>query len=270
MPYQESAWRHFLDALDNPAVSHHTLCATPKGRDADYLLLGCPDAEPQHRVAITCRHHCCEMMANYALEGLIRWVSSGTGAESQWIRENVQFLLVPFVDKDGVEDGDQGKGRRPRDHGRDYEGESLYPITRAIRDLVPSWGDGRLHVGLDMHCPYISGGSNEVIYQVGSRHEHMARQQERFSRILESVAGDRPPFRAADFMPFGTSWNTAENYRDGRSFAGWVAELPGIALGTSIELPYATARGAEVNQESARGFGKDLGMALASYLQELP
>ncbi|MDP6778333.1 MAG: peptidase M14 [Candidatus Latescibacteria bacterium] len=270
MPYQESNWLRFLDTLDCTTASRHKLCSTTKARDVDYMLLGRPESEPQHRAAITCRHHCCEMMVNYTLEGLIRWVASGYEDESKWLRNRVQFLLVPFVDKDGVEDGDQGKGRRPRDHGRDYEGESLYATTGAIRDLVPSWGNDRLHVGLDLHCPHISGGTNEVIYQVGSRHEHMSQQQVRFSQILESVASGPLPFLAADFMPFGTSWNTAENYRDGRSFAGWVAELPGVALGTSIELPYATARGAEVKQASARGFGKDLGMALATYLQALP
>ena len=271
MPYQESSWLQFAYALDgNPMVSRHRLCTTARGRDVDYMLLGCPGSEPQHKAAITCRHHCCEMMVNYALEGLIRWVGSGPGDESRWLRENVQFLLVPFVDKDGVEDGDQGKARRPRDHGRDYEGECLYATTRAIRELLPRWGGNRLRAGVDLHCPYISGGTNEVIYQVGSRHEQMAQQQERFSRILESVAAGPLPFRAADLMPFGTSWNTAENFSDGKSFSGWIGEYPGIALATSIELPYATARGVEVNQESARSFGTDVGMALASYLQELP
>ena len=43
--------------------------------------------------------------------------------------------LVPFVDKDGVEEGDQGKNRAPRDHNRDYAGASMYPETGALREL---------------------------------------------------------------------------------------------------------------------------------------
>ncbi len=32
-------------------------------------------------------------------------------------RSGINFI-VPFVDKDGVEEGDQGKARQPRDHNR--------------------------------------------------------------------------------------------------------------------------------------------------------
>lgn len=61
------------------------------------------------------------------------------------------------MDKDGVEDGDQGKNRLPHDHNRDYTGESIYASVRASRDFVPHWSVGRLKFALDMHCPYILG-----------------------------------------------------------------------------------------------------------------
>lgn len=141
MPYQESHWRRFMKGLsNNVAVSTRTLCTTAKGRAVEYALLGCRNPEPRHRVAVTCRHHCCEMMASYVLEGLLQWVLTGNEAEAQWFREEVAMMVVPFVDKDGVEDGDQGKNRRPRDHARDYEGTSLYAATAAIRGLLPEWG----------------------------------------------------------------------------------------------------------------------------------
>jgi hypothetical protein len=271
MPYQESHWLHFVDGLSNPPLfSCHKLCTTAKGRDVEYMLVGCQGAEPQHRVAITCRHHCCEMMTNYVLEGLFQWVVEDSGAESQWLRDNVQFFLVPFMDKDGVEDGDQGKGRQPRDHGRDYEGESMFASTEAIRRLLPGWGGDQLRVGLDLHCPWISGAHHEVIYLVGSQHHRIVQEQQRFSEILESVGRGPLPFLAADFLPFGRAWNTEKNYLGGKEFSCWVAGLPAVALGTTIEIPYANAGGAEVNQESARSFGKDLGMALTSYLRTLP
>jgi hypothetical protein len=271
MPYQESHWQRFADGLSGtPSFSRHKLCTTKKGRDVEYALMGCQEGEPLHRVAVTCRHHCCEMMADYALEGLIQWILKGPGTEPQWLRDNVQFFLVPFADLDGVEDGDQGKDRRPRDHGRDYEGCSLYPATGAIRRLLPAWSDDRLSVGIDLHCPWIAGEHNEDIYQVGSRHQRIADEQQRFSNILESVCSGPLPFVADDFLPFGESWNTGGNFSEGKSFSRWIAELPGVVLGTSIEIPYANARGVEVDQESARRFGVDLGMALASYLQALP
>lgn len=268
MPYQQSHWREFMAEIGtHPAVQQDVLCVTEKGRDVEYLTVRCLNDTPKHRVAITCRHHCCEMMPNYALEGLIRWILSDT--EAIWLRENVEFLAVPFVDKDGVEDGDQGKARRPRDHGRDYERESLYTSTRMIRERIPRWSDGRLRVGLDIHCPHISGQHNEVIYLVGSADERVATEQKRFSDLLEAVSGGPLPFSAGDFLPFGQSWNTGANYAGGKGFPHWVAELPEVVLGTSIELPYANAGGIEVNQDSARAFGTDVGKGLTAYLREM-
>ena len=268
MPYQESHWLHFIGSLSSGTpFSCRTLCTTKKGRDIEYMLIG--NEKPLHRVAITCRHHCCEMMANYVLEGLIRWVAEDPDAEAQRVRDHVGFFLVPFVDKDGVEDGDQGKGRRPRDHGRDYEGESIYASTGAIRQIIPEWGGGLLHIGLDIHCPHITGPYNEVIYIVGSADDRIASKQRQFCRILESVSDGPLPFLAEDFLEFGKSWNTDENYSEGRAFSRWAGGLPDAVLGISIEIPYANARGAEVNQGSARLFGADLGRGLAAYLHRI-
>ena len=88
----------------------------------------------------------------------------------------------------------------------------------------------------------------------------------RFSDLLESVTEGPLPFSAGDFLPFGKSWNTSKNYTGGKGFSRWIAELPEIVLGTAIEVPYANADGAEVNQESARAFGIDLGRGLTEYL----
>ena len=268
MPYQQSHWRAFMAELENtPTVRQDRLCVTEKGRDVECLTLRCRKKLPEHRVAITCRHHCCEMMANYVIEGLVRWILAD--AEAGWLRDNVEFLFVPFVDKDGVEDGDQGKARKPRDHGRDYEGNSIYASTRAIRERIPRWSNGRLRVGLDIHCPHISGQNNEALYLVGSADKRIAAGQKRFSDLLEAVSEGPLPFSAKDFLPFGQSWNTGANYASGKMFSSWAAELPEVALATSIEVPYANVGGMEVNQESAGAFGMDLGRGLTAYLRDI-
>ena len=268
MPYQYQHWQRFMASLgEDPRVSRRVLCTTRKGRPVEYDVLGDPDRTPRHLIALTCRHHCCEMMADYALEGLLRWFLHDAGPHAGWLRDHAAILVVPFVDFDGVEDGDQGKGRRPRDHGRDYEGDSLYATTGAIRTLLPEWGADRLHFAMDIHCPWIAGKNNEVIYLVGAEPPDVAEQQRRLSAILEEHNRGPLPFRAEDFLPFGTDWNTGANFAGGKGFARWARELPGIWLCTSIEIPYANVRGAEVNAESARGFGRDLGTAIAAYLQ---
>jgi len=266
MPYQQEHWERFVEGLgSHPALTHETLCVTRKGRGVELLLIGSEEDVPKHRVAITCRHHCCEMMVNYLLEGLIKWILDD--AEAEWLRRNVEFFIVPFIDKDGVEDGDQGKGRRPRDHGRDYHGASIYASTRAIRERLTGWGGDRLHVGIDLHCPFISGERNEDIYLVGSADEGIAVQERRFSEILESVIEGPLPFDADCYLPFGEAWNVGANYAGGKGFKRWVCEQPTVVLGMAMEFPYANAGGAEMNQQSARLFGPDFGRALDRYLR---
>ena len=172
------------------------------------------------------------------------------------------------MDLDGVEDGDQGKGRHPRDHGRDYAGASIHAATAALRALLPVWSDGRLRVAIDLHCPWIAGEHSEVVYLVGAEEPRAARAQRRFSEILETVQTGPLPFVAADYLPFGCAWNTRANYTEGQGFSHWSQTLRSVVLGTAIEIPYANARGAEVNQTSARLLGRDLAAAIAACLKE--
>jgi hypothetical protein len=250
MPYPLDRWTRFAAGQTGRAgFTAQTLCLSRRGRPVPCARVGDPAVDPAHRVVLSCRHHCCEMMA--------------------WLRRHVHFLVVPFADLDGVEAGDQGKDRRPRDHGRDYEGESLYAETAALRSLLPEWSQGRLRAVIDLHCPWIAGTRNETVYLVGSQASAQEQEQRRFSAILAAACQGPIPVSAADFLPFGTDWNTAANYGGGKTFSTWAREQLGVQLGTSIELPYANAGGAEVNADSARLFGHDLGRALGVYLQSL-
>ena len=131
MPYQDEHLQSFLDRHDgSPYLRKEVLCHTRKGRPVERLHLGCLDQKPRYRLLVTCRHHASEMMASYVVEGLIEEIL-GNSEAGQYLRENVEFLIVPVVDKDGVEDGDQGKSRKPHDHGSDYGRKSIYPETAA-------------------------------------------------------------------------------------------------------------------------------------------
>ncbi|MHC4788116.1 MAG: M14 family zinc carboxypeptidase [Planctomycetota bacterium] len=268
MPYVAANLRGLLARLSGGgSLRVEKLCTTRKGREVERLHLGRADNGCRHRVLLTCRHHACEMMASYALEGLMEAVLRSEGCA--WLRRNVEFLAVPFVDKDGVEDGDQGKNRKPRDHGRDYEGESLYASTGAIRRLVPEWSGGRLRVVLDLHCPWLRGPGNEAIYLVGSPQEWMWDEQQRFGAMLEQAIRGPLPYRAADNLPFGVSWNNADHLRGGRGCARWAEGLGHLALASTIEIPYANAGGHEVSARTAALFGRDLATALSQYLREV-
>jgi hypothetical protein len=139
----------------------------------------------------------------------------------------------------------------------------------AIRSFVPNWSAGRLKAAFDLHCPWIRGKHNEVIYMVGSSNAENWKQQMAFGRILEDACRGPLPYRAADNLPFGQAWNTGSNYGDRMSCSMWTSQLEGIRLGTSFEIPYANTAGAVVDAESARAFGRDLAAAVRLYLISL-
>ncbi|MCP4646071.1 MAG: peptidase M14 [bacterium] len=268
IPYLEEDWRGFAAGLSgNPNVAVETLAATGKGRAVERVRVGKLDGDPEYRVLLTCRHHACESMASYTLEGMLTTILADTD-DGAWFRDHVEVLAVPFMDKDGVEDGDQGKNRKPHDHNRDYAGDSIYASTAALRAFVPGWSDGKLRVGLDLHCPYIRGGRNETVYLVGSRNEAIWAEQMRFGAILEDVVSDSLPYAAADNLPFGKEWNTSENYAAGKSSSAWMGEQEGVRLASTIEIAYANAGGATVTPDRARAFGVDLATALRRYLAD--
>ena len=266
MPYTAEQWYAFADGhRDHPRFAAGVLCQSPSGRDVPQAVVGPRDAEADYRIVVTARHHCCEMMASYTLEGLLEAALADDDL-GRWFAKHVQVLAIPFVDFDGVEAGDQGKNRRPRDHNRDYSDPSIYPETAAIRCLLPQWAGRRLRVALDLHCPWVRGPSNEVIYLVGSRDPQQWRQQCRFGDLLESSRQGPLPYRAEDNLPFGQQWNVEANDTQGCSCSRWMTQLPGVQLATTIEIPYALAHDQPVDQSSARLLGHDLAGALKQYL----
>ncbi|MHC4168064.1 MAG: M14 family zinc carboxypeptidase [Planctomycetota bacterium] len=267
VPYLEANLQRFLKKhADNSHLAVRELCRSRKRRPIERLHVGKIHGDPKYRVLLTARHHACEMIASYSLEGLLETALSDT-ALGRWFQGNVEVLVVPFVDKDGVEDGDQGKNRKPHDHNRDYAGQSIYPCVAALRRFVPEWSDEKLKVVLDLHCPYISGKQNEVIYLVGSSDPAIWKQQQKFGAILESAREGPLPYSAGSSLPFGTGWNTAANYGKQKSCSRWGSEQPGVLMSSTIEIPYANVGAVLVTTENARAFGRDLARALRRYLE---
>jgi hypothetical protein len=265
IPYLESNLKDFFKRHRGCRnLKAETLCKTPKGRKVELLRLGRLDGGAEHCVLLTCRQHACEMIADYSLEGIMDEVL-GDKNEGRWLRDHVEFFVVPFMDKDGVEEGDQGKNRKPHDHNRDYDGESRYASVRALRELMTRRLSSRnVALALDLHCPHIRGPRNENIYFVGGPEQENWGRVGEFAKVLEAVQRGPLRYRAADNLPYGQAWNTLEG--PPRSFGRWAAAQPNVRIGTSIEIPYANVGETTVTAENARSFGHDLGRALARQL----
>lgn len=246
------------------------LCQSRSGRDVELLRLG--KASSPLKLLLTCRHHACEAMASYLLEGVLQAMLREDEV-GEWLRRNVDCVVLPFMDKDGVEAGDQGKNREPHDHNRDYKGEivdSIYPEVASLRRWATTWlRPGTSCIALDLHCPHIRGNENEDVYFVGGPSQEIWREVQELSRIWESVRASAIPFEQRYNLPFGQKWNTSNNYAAGKSCSRWAGELPQARLAAAIEMPYANAGGAEVTPDSCRELGRSLAKALQIYGKEI-
>ena len=275
--YTQENWDRFIaDMASRPNVADSGFetgffAKSRKGRPVEIIHAGASAEAAKRHVVVTARHHCCEMIADWVMEGIAATVLAGDGPEAAWLRENVSFSFVPFADKDGVEDGDQGKNRAPHDHNRDYGADAIYPETAAIRGLVKAIAGryGRLDMFLDLHCPWIRGEGNEYVYMPGCREPEFARRQLEFGALLEAACGPGSlPYFNADYYPFGKGWNVAANESDGVSSTRWARSVPGVQFGSSMEIPYANARDVNVTPDLARGLGRAIAAALAQYLRD--
>jgi hypothetical protein len=108
-----------------------------------------------------------------------------------------------------------------------------------------------------------------VIYIPGHSDERIWQEQRQFGRLLEEVQRGPLVYRVSDNLPFGKAWNTLGNFSAGRSFSRWAADIEGLRLAATFEIPYANAGGQPVTAESARTFGRSLARAIRVYLERL-
>jgi hypothetical protein len=258
VPYTRDNLDAFLRQHNgNPHLRVDQLCLSRKGRVVPQLRLGQRGAACG--VALTCRHHACEMVGDYVLEGLIDRLLENDSTGKQ-LREKIDWLIVPFVDLDGVEDGDQGKNRKPYDHNHDYGEPQIYPEPRAIRKALEEWV-GRLRVVLDLHCPWIRGDQNTHVFFSGGCQTWS--EVLRFGKLFNTRAAGRLKIDPRFNVAFGEKWNLEHPHL---LLKHWASKQAGVQLASALEIPYAVAGGETVLPDAARVFGRDLAVSLGEYL----
>jgi len=278
MNYTEKDLYHFLDKYkDHSDLKIETLCTSRKGRNVELLRIQNQDSVPDYKIVLLSRHHAGEMMATRSLEGIIETVLSDSD-DGRWLRNHGDFFIVPFVDKDGVEDGDQGKNRLPHDHNRDYI-QRIYPEILAITEQIPEWSEGKPLFFLDLHCPYYRGGvdgiveENEMLYILGRNTE--------FVNILKTVKkGSIPylnPFASeVESLPLARSNDHRPPADENRppatlqSSGSWASSLPNTIYSGTLEVPFANASGVVVDAKSTRDLGHDLAKTIRIFLESQP
>ena len=268
MPYVTADFQRFMEKYKgNPNVQIGVLTKTPKDREVPLLKIGAPKRKAPYAVAVTGRHHASEMMGSYVIEGIIQGALADD-AQGKWLRDNVDFFIVPFADYDGVEDGDQGKNRAPHDHNRDYADTPIYREVAAIKEQVPVWSAGRPLIFIDVHDPALKGDIHEVIQFLAPQEGVQAERLNRLAELVELNNQGPIIFRRNMIMKFGVAYNGNVAVPPPIS-SGWARTLPNTLFGVSLEMPYANTGGCEVNSTSAREFGHDIAWGLKAYLKEV-
>lgn len=261
LPYQLHHFeRYYASIAGRKEVGRAVLTHSEKQRPVPLLTVGNRNAD--RHVIFTARHHSCESAPSYMLEGLFNALLA---ADSSPLLERFLIHYVPFMDIDGVEDGDQGKSRTPHDHNRDYTDAPIYRSTAALMKYAEKL---RVVVAIDFHSPYKWGGRNDVPFFV-KQDSPVKEQIEALSGLLERICSERNDEDAIRHLSvhdlgMGEDWNQPTSKTCARFFA-----RTGTPLACSFEFPYFGGIHTAFNADNSRRLGQDFAHALERYVRTI-
>ena len=232
------------------------LCISNKGRSVPFVRFGAGDK----KILLTSRHHACESTGTHVMESVFKSFIDNP-------IEGYEIICVPFVDYDGVVDGDQGKHRLPHDHNRDYprgKKESLYSTCEEIRRFVDA---NSIYFAFDFHSPMHLGKINDKV-SIVYNFEDKAHYIHRFSEIFKGKITDESiPYDPANDVPPNTGWNIDTN----EDFARYAARKPENHLAFTMETPYfgESDKSAVINEYTMHELGKCFASAVREYIKEI-
>jgi hypothetical protein len=196
-------------------------------------------------VLVTGRHHAAETIASYVLEGFLDGALADREA-GRAFRKKYVLYAVPFVDQDGVEQGDQGKNRKPHDHNRDYGEKSIYPEVQAIKELASA---KHIQFAVDFHCPTLVMPDHQVMYFVGAK-EHPRYNFENVAEWAGWIKKGLPKDAPAGPL----NWLKDEQNESPKNsrFFGF---REGAILAATLEIPFAPP-GKATDPASCRRYGQ--------------
>lgn len=241
----------FLDFAKSKGLVVSEFCKSNKGRSVPCALKG----DGVKSIILTARHHACESTGNYVLEGVLRELIKNPIA-------NTKILCVPFMDYDGVIDGDQGKSRIPWDHNRDYDKnkESIYSETKKMKEYVVENG---CNYGFDFHSPWHLGKENDMTFIVQNSFEKLDRLNA-FGELFEKeITSNSFRYRHANDYPFKTGWNKGST-----QFANYVKTREENEIAFTLETAYFGSQDNVITQETMIELGKCFARALKKYIED--
>jgi hypothetical protein len=237
---------YFLRFAKENGLMVEEFCKSQKGRIVPCVKIG----EGSRSVILTSRHHACEATGNYVLEGVLLELLKNPVPDTK-------ILCVPFVDYDGVVDGDQGKNRAPYDHNRDYTNEPIYSTVRTLKNIV----DTEKVVGaFDFHAPWHYGGDHDFVFIVRNNPDKTD-LYERFGCMLEENL-------TPNCLRYERKNDTNWQHETHSQFAGYTDRKQGCIVSFSLETTYFGESDNVFTQDKAIEFGKVFGEVALQFLRE--
>ena len=264
LPYQVSHFerfrREYLDAHDD--VVCDVLALSEQGREIPVVRIG----HGGENVIFACRHHCCESPASYVLEGIMRMLT-----KSASLTDRFTFHIFPFADIDGVENGDQGKDRKPHDHNRDYTDEPIYNFTKAIYRYT---ADMEVKAYIDLHSPWKWGRIDDMTHiHLGPVPKGKRELQRLFCESLTGItcSSDNPNTILYDSKVFFSVYGGGLSNRIGTpSSKNYFGLKKNADMTIAIETPYfgnnIDPHSAENLHEFGENIVKALGMTVSDFI----
>ena len=249
IPYLQRDLDEFLNKHKvNPHMTRSILTETRIGRrPVDLVQIGNPGPGISS-VLMTARHHACESMASYVLEGIMQEALSDSQAGVKF-RKKFVLYAVPIVDTDGVELGDQGKNRLPRDYNRDYGTDTMHPEIHAIKELGTR---KKVQFALDLHCPLLRGDIHEAFFFVGLGLPHIKNNLTEWNAWLKE---ERPQ---AAMTPIDLLSDPRKpKAADPRINSHYFATRENAIFAVTLEVPYAQPT-CPLDAAMARAYGASM------------
>ena len=239
-----------VDTFENvDFMEKTTLCIDSNGTPVPLATMG----EGENVILLTARHHACEAPANYVLEGVLRELYNN-------LPENYRVLTIPFVDMAGVVAGDQGKGRMPHDHNRDYIDDSIYPTVRAMKELLAR---ENVRYVFDFHDPCHIGTGNDYTRLVNA-YESMRDDMNRLSMLYEEEVKAEATEDCFGFLDGRNTWR--DKPLEG-TFSAYCGALDKVDFVATIEMPYFGERENVMTQASYLETGRAFGRAMKKFIE---
>ncbi|MBP6963880.1 MAG: hypothetical protein KBC96_05680 [Armatimonadetes bacterium] len=247
-PYCSDHFQLTLDETRLPAPA--TIGITGQGRPLPRLRL---PGSGGAGVYLMARQHAGETPGSWVLDGLIRALAKDGPGEFDW-------WIVPFVDLDGVENGDYGKDAHPWDFNRAWEKMPMRPEVLSIQaDLHRFASRYPKRLLIDLHAP---GHAEDGLWVFMPRSHRPAAQRvvsESIASVLASV------FTEVEASELKRETNYASRWGVDATFVSWAWDRLDHTPAASIETSYQSFAGRRLDIDGYRDIGRRLVSAFEAY-----